>query len=272
MRAEWEELLSRAPAANIFLTFDWLATWWRHYGQAARLWILCAYEDGVLVGLAPLMIQERRLAGFLVYRRVAFLGTGISDRLDLLLTPGSERAVLTAIVTELRGRRWDVVDLQEIPESSITAKVFPEVAESLGARVEVTEQSVCPVVRLASDADAHLATLGHKLRRNIRHFGRKLRSEHAVRLDFIDGGPRLEEDLDAFLRMYRKCFAGRPNTREFTGNKFAAFRREVAIRLAMDHRLLLQFLRLLLDQRCGQRGGQRRWLMGDGHGPQRTLW
>src|SRR5262245_6672535 len=119
MHEDWERLMERAPAANIFLTHDWLATWWRHYGNGNRLYILAVYEGKELIGLAPLMIQERRLAGVLVLRRVAFLGTGVSDRLDILLAPGHERAILAAMFSHLRHQQWDIVDLQEIPEESV---------------------------------------------------------------------------------------------------------------------------------------------------------
>src|SRR5574341_2578494 len=98
LHADWEDLLARTPAANIFLTVDWLHTWWRHYGGARRLCILAACEGKELVGLAPLMIEDCRLLGLPVFRRLAFLGTGISDRLDMLLTPGLERAILEAMV------------------------------------------------------------------------------------------------------------------------------------------------------------------------------
>ncbi len=51
----------------------------------------------------------------------------------------------------LRGQRWDVVDLHEIPEDSVTAKLLPELAGPPGARVEVVQQSVCPVIKLMAD-------------------------------------------------------------------------------------------------------------------------
>jgi len=244
VRGGWEELLGRAPAANLFLTFEWLTTWWRHYGGNARLCLLGVYEGGELSGLAPLMIQERRLTGIPIYRSVSFLGTGISDRLDILLTAGRERAILETIVSHLRSQQWDMVDLQEIPEDSVTVKLLPELAEPLGAQVEVMPQSVCPVIKLKETPEAQFATLGKKLRRNIGAYGRRLKREHAVVVDFVKDGPAPTDDLQAFFRLYRKCFADRPSARQLIGDQFAAFRQEIATRFATQGRLLLALLRI----------------------------
>ncbi|HWU41275.1 MAG TPA: GNAT family N-acetyltransferase [Candidatus Acidoferrum sp.] len=244
LREEWDALLDRAPTGNIFLTFDWLQTWWRHYGRNRCLDILAAYEGRELVGLAPLMTEDRRLGGLTVFRRVAFLGTGISDRLDMLLAPGLEEAILEAFLIYLMGQRWDVVDLQEVPEESVTAKLLPELLQPLARQVEVTQQSVCPVIKLMGDPEAYFNTLGGDLRHNLRRYGRRLKAEHAVTVEFVKGGSRLNEDMQAFLGMYRKSFQERPNTLEFVGDTFAAFRQDVAVPLAASGNLLLVLLRI----------------------------
>ena len=244
VRAEWEALLPRAWAANIFLTFDWADIWWRHYGGGRRLLILAALEGRELVGLAPLIVEERQLVGVPVFRRIGFIGSDVSDRLDILLAPGREQEALAAMVAHLQGLRWDMIDLHEIPEESLTTKILPEVAGRLGGRVEVIPQSVCLVVRLAPDPEAHFATFGRRHRRNLSYYQRRLRREHDVAVDFVKGGPGLSDALGAFDRLYRRCFAGRAGAAGSLGETFGAFRWEVAARLAGQGRLLLSLIRL----------------------------
>jgi CelD/BcsL family acetyltransferase involved in cellulose biosynthesis len=239
MRADWDGLLDRARAANIFLSFDWLTTWWWHYGGKAQLYILAVYEERELIGLAPLMVQQRRLAGFPVFRKVAFIGTEISDRLDVILTPGKEQAILSAMVSHLQNQRWDIVDLQEVPEESMTLKLLPEVATSLSAEVEVTEQSVCPVLSLPSDPNTYLVTLSRRLKKNIGYYSRRLSKEHVVRFDFVRDGSQLDGGLDAFFGLYRKYFANKAGTQHLTGDQFTAFRYDVAKKFSTQGRLLL---------------------------------
>ncbi len=252
MQEAWDGLIDRARAANIFLTFDWQQAWWRHYGEGRSLCILAAYEGGELIGLAPLMVEERRLGGVAVFRRVAFLGTGISDRLDILLTPGRERAILEAFVAHLQGKGWDIIDLQEIPEDSVTAQLLPELAGPLLGRVEVAQQSVCPVIKLMADPEAYFATLGVNLRHNLRKYGRRLKREHAVAVEYVNGGSHLNEDMQGFLGMYRKSFGRRSNTLELIGDRFAAFRQDVAARFAARGHLLLVLLRIDDTEAAGE--------------------
>ena len=244
MREDWQRMMERAPAANIFLTHDWLTTWWRHYGNGSGLYILAAYEAKELIGLAPLMIQERRLAGFPVLRRVAFIGTGVSDRLDILLAKGHERAILAAMFSHLLRQRWDIVDLQEIPEHSITAKILPELAEAAETPTEVRVQSICPSIQLPRDPGVYFAGLSHKLRKNLSYYERRLRKEHTVSVDFLNNGQRHAGDLQAFFRLYRKRFSDDPAARELVGDKFASLRQDVATRLATPGSFQLALLRV----------------------------
>jgi CelD/BcsL family acetyltransferase involved in cellulose biosynthesis len=244
MRGAWEELFDRAPSANIFLSFDWLATWWRHYSEGWRLNILAAYEGHRLVGLAPLMGEARRVAGIPVFRRLAFLGAGISDRLDMLVAPGSEPGVLASVIAHLRELPWDIVDLDEIPEDSVTAQLVPELARGAGITVEMMPQSVCPVVKLAIDAQYQRRALSKSIRDNLAYYRRRLEREHSLSVEVIRDGVALSDGLAAFFRVYRKCFGDRPTAQALVGERFAAFRRDVAAQLAPSKRVQLTLLRV----------------------------
>ena len=39
-RMVWDSLLPTTPRASFFHTFDWLTTYWRHFGQDQRLRVL----------------------------------------------------------------------------------------------------------------------------------------------------------------------------------------------------------------------------------------
>lgn len=243
LRKDWERLAARAATANIFLTWDWMTAWCQHYAGEMQPRVLAVYDDGDLIALAPLMIREHRVWRVPAFRRIAFLGTGLSDRLDVLLTPGREQMGLGAVVSHLGTLPWDVADLDEVPEDSATARMLPGLAASSGLRVEVTPQSVCPVVKLCGDPEAQLARLGKSTRKKLAYYQRRLARTHSVAVEVLRDGPDLDEGLSAFLRLYQRCFAGRAGS-GLTGERFAAFRRDVATRCAPKGRLLLILLRV----------------------------
>jgi CelD/BcsL family acetyltransferase involved in cellulose biosynthesis len=69
--AEWDDLFQRANPENIFLSFGWMSTWWKHFGKGQLAVIAVRDAAGRLVAVAPFYIA-RSSAG-LGARRLGFL-------------------------------------------------------------------------------------------------------------------------------------------------------------------------------------------------------
>ena len=59
-RLAWDALLPETPRASYFHTYDWLATYWRHFGQDQRLRVLIARAAGKTIGIVPLVVRSER--------------------------------------------------------------------------------------------------------------------------------------------------------------------------------------------------------------------
>ena len=109
LEGEWEELYRECPRATPFQSWAWLYSWWEHYGERYELRLVTVRsEDGLLVGLLPLMLGRRGSLG-----RLLFIGTGITDYLDVLVREGWEEQVRAAGVLGSVGS-WAVADLQSL--------------------------------------------------------------------------------------------------------------------------------------------------------------
>ena len=55
LRDEWNELYAECQSTTIFLSWDWMFTWWDVFNTSinSKLFILCVYEKEQLIGLAP---------------------------------------------------------------------------------------------------------------------------------------------------------------------------------------------------------------------------
>jgi len=115
-RDKWEKLLSESRVSNVFLTYDWIDSYIKHFCKSDRLLILNVFEGGRLAAIAPLVIRKGRYFGMPV-RAVRFIGTAISDRIDFIIC-GNKEGILGAILDYLMAIKgeWDFVDLQEIAE------------------------------------------------------------------------------------------------------------------------------------------------------------
>ncbi|MBU0515324.1 MAG: GNAT family N-acetyltransferase [Proteobacteria bacterium] len=148
---QWDELVNDSALPSPFLTYTWQAAWWRHFGAKRPLHLLALLDGDRLLGLAPLM-KDRPLVKLAPVRRLSFVGTGLSDRLDFLYHKKGGPfldALLEYLTREFRD--WDVLELSEVPEESPTVGGLRYLARKYGLPLETRVQSVCPYLTLTRD-------------------------------------------------------------------------------------------------------------------------
>src|SRR5881628_3752431 len=72
----WNQLLQESTADTMFLTWEWLYTWFKHLREDRELLILRLSHGEETVGLLPMAVRPHILDNFLGVRVVGFLGMG----------------------------------------------------------------------------------------------------------------------------------------------------------------------------------------------------
>lgn len=252
LRPEWDALLQASPADCLFLTWEWLYTWWKHLARDRRLALLAVRRGGELVALAPL---ARGTAAGAIGRRLLpdalqLLGTGQvgSDYLDVIARADHRRGAARALADHL-DRERTLVELRQVPgECSLAPPMAKGLAAHLGERGWRTLErttNVCPVVDLDGLTwEEYVAGLGRSHRANLRRRLRKLEQAFEVRLERAGDGIGVEEAFEVLLALHRKRWRDRGGSDALSDPAVVAFHREV-VRLA--HRqgwLRLYVLRL----------------------------
>ena len=145
----------------MFLTWEWLRPWWRHFrGEGDALYVLAAREGGTLVGLAPLYRGTVSAHGLGSLSRLGFIGdcSGDSEYLGVIAEPGREAAVLAGVFDRIEADGWDVAELRLMPTGSPTCQGVQQLAAGRGWLLE-TEDVPCSSVALPDDWDSYLKTL-----------------------------------------------------------------------------------------------------------------
>ena len=169
MRDAWEDILLKSGSDNIFLTFDWLSRWWRHFSGNSRLFILKIIENDQLIGIAPLMIKRQRVFFFPV-RVVSFIGTDVSGRMDFILTRSREeslRAVFCYIKKNLS--RWDFMDLQEMPDYTENFELLRACVRELKLPMVNGPDSKTFYIPLNGDRESFINSLPRKARHKLKN-------------------------------------------------------------------------------------------------------
>ena len=233
LAAEWRALGERTE--NLFATWDWQSTWWRHFGRGRRLAVAaCRDERANLVGLLPTYIA--RAAG--PVRLFRLVGHGQSDRLGPVCLPGNRHRCIGGLRKALRARPWR--------GAALVAEQLPAEegwAAALGGSVVAREASPLLAVT-GSSWDEYLAAQSSSLRKQIRYQERRLQREHDVRYRLVTRASELPEALEVVFALHGARW-GEKGSQVFTAA--SAFHADFAA-----HALEREWLRLWLLEANGR--------------------
>jgi CelD/BcsL family acetyltransferase involved in cellulose biosynthesis len=224
MRGEWNHLLQKSRTNTLFLTWEWVYTWWTVYRENSELFIITARnKDGELIALAPLLIRKARYYRFPV-REVVFIGTGISDSQDFIIATGNTDILesITGAIYE-NSERWDIVRLEEIPgvsplSSNLAGEGFSWVREAC---------SSSPYLPLAGIWQDYFKTLSKKFKRDLKNKENRMSRFGNFEYSFCCGW---NDDVESLVNLMveidgrsRKegpgiSFYASTNNRDFMGN------------------------------------------------------
>jgi CelD/BcsL family acetyltransferase involved in cellulose biosynthesis len=217
----WDDLVAALPRPTTFLLHAWLEEWWRHLAGDARMAVVVARRDGRLVAALPLMISRRRGV-----RIAEFIGGGDSCLADLLLAEDEPDSTAAALVEELRGLPFDLLDVFGLPADS-------RLARAAGSDLAVHERVEAPVMLMPDGFDAaYRAKRGSKRRAEHRRRMRRLLESGDAEFTIVRTIEELRPALEEGFRINAIRWEGRPDRSLFSTEAGHAFHRAVLPRLA----------------------------------------
>jgi CelD/BcsL family acetyltransferase involved in cellulose biosynthesis len=225
LREEWTGLLAASDADNLFLSWEWLYTWWTHLAGSRRLFLLAARSEGELIGLAPLAVTPGRRASLAPLSSLAFLGTGSvgSDYLDLIAARGREVEARNALAAHLCGQPRALA-LSNVRRTSSAAAALVEHLAGRGWRCAERPTDVCPFIPLHGLSWAsYLSSLTAHHRSNFRRRLGNLERAFDVRFERADSEAARAVALDVLLDLHRRRWHGRGGSTAFYSDALRAF-------------------------------------------------
>jgi CelD/BcsL family acetyltransferase involved in cellulose biosynthesis len=243
VRKEWNQVLEENRFGNnVFLTLDWLSTWWKHFGGQRKLLLLKVEENNRVLGIAPMMLSKYKLPAFGSIRKIEFLGTRHSDYNNFIICK-KERAVVRSIIDYLNGvEDWDWIELKEIPEStSYSRRLFADPSLKLEMKERVC--NLCPYVELPKKFESLKKTFRRNLRQNLNRYLRKIQTGHTLDLKrFDEAGFSAKEAMDLFIRLHEAKWGSQGKPGAFAEDTFRDFHMDVAESFAQNRWLGIYFL------------------------------
>ncbi len=235
LSGEWLDLFRCAGLENVFLSFEWMFTWWKHWGKNRQLAIITVRDaQNRLVALAPFCIGRSFPAG-LGARRLSFLAdTHVgSDYLNILTQPGWEQAAVEEIGRMLfrHRREWDYIELRDAEDAPLLTALCAHL-EDRGMALDKAAASVCHHTPLPASFEEYLAGISSKLRSNFRYDWRAIQREGQVEFIALSNAAGLERYFPDLLRLHSMRFEQRKEESAFLKPGVPAFHMDALEALA----------------------------------------
>jgi CelD/BcsL family acetyltransferase involved in cellulose biosynthesis len=199
--SEWDGLAATGMTDTPFQKLAYQQSWWRNLRPADGILgsVVARHENGDLAAVAPLYVSAD---GGLQFNGCV----EETDYLDLISSAENARQAWETVFPCLLSAEypgWRHLNLCNIPQSSPTRVILPEVAARYSLTVVESVSEVCPVIALPDTFEEYLNSLESKERREL---NRKLRRAAGAeaRLHVIEEGEDLATAVDAFLHLLQK--------------------------------------------------------------------
>lgn len=249
---DWNGLSEGIP----FRTFEWLATWWRHYqpaltaaGRHVELYTLRVMDGNELIGLAPWYLDRSRAAGSIVH----FLGSGevCSDYLSVLCRPDRRTEVAEALADWLTRAgagatddRWDSLELSNIDACNGMTELLADRLHERGAEVHTSTTANTWRIELPGTADEYLNRLSKSHRKQLRQLQRRFFETGQVVLRTVEQADQIDTGWRILTELHQRRLESLGKPGSFKSETFAQFHRAATEAMYRAGRLHLHWLEL----------------------------
>lgn len=233
---EWNRLLLAVHRPVPFLTWEWISTWWQHFGSKSRLFVVVARNlRGEIVGIAPLHVVVRKQLGLLPVRCIEFLGyrgsAVCTDHLDFLAAPEQRVLINQLLLNDIVRRQdeWDCLALTDLAEDSLIPNLLPTV---FVGETRIVPAEKCPYLELPEQWQTLLGSMKKKHRSELKRRREKLKHGRAVDFEISNEPGRTRSNLEQLggLHFSSRCRHGQ--TGNFELPAYREFHFAVAERMA----------------------------------------
>ncbi len=234
LREPWAALLAKSATNEVTQGPTWLLSWWRVFGavQNRELSVLAMYNDGELVGLAPMCKRKTSPLGLV---RLEFLGSGeeeeheiCSEYLGLLAAVGFEQVVADAFGNALRDGTLDPWDETSLTAMSSEAVISSLTARALGRGVGYQVIGGAPFALLPDLWDEYLAALPssrrYLIRRSLKAWEKWAKAPPVLRR--VEHAHQLDDAFDMLASLHGERWKEVGHQGAFSSPLFSDFHRE----------------------------------------------
>lgn len=204
LKKEWTELLTDSPSNVLFLSWEWMYTWWTYLAEDRRLYIVTIRSEGTLIGIAPLALcspNYRRLMPFAYLEFIASGNVG-SDFLGFIVRNGHQGPAEAAICEALLSQPH-MVELVRVEKNSGSLTTISKIARLGRGTTNIVDTNICPFIDIAGlQWDNYVSMLGKRHKKNLLRRLRKLENEFDLSFTSTKAGEVSPISIQEFIELH----------------------------------------------------------------------
>lgn len=233
---EWNELLNMAHNPLPFQKYEWVSAWWKNFSTDKGMpFIILAYQDNELVGIAPFMYGVNRS-----YPAIKFIGAGYFDYFDFIIKKGRETEAVRGFL-EIVSKKFEYfeLELKNILEESDTFRIIKQNASS---NYLIFLQDIVPSIELPDTKEKFYYRVKGALRWDIGRRERRLRELGETEFKSCENITEAKELLEDFFSLHIKKWESANGYSAFKFEKMRGFMRAILENLFRDKTMNLYYL------------------------------
>jgi CelD/BcsL family acetyltransferase involved in cellulose biosynthesis len=187
LKSQWNSFFEQIPDKNPFASFDWMYNWWKSFkDNKSVLNIMLIYENEELIGIIPLFYKKK----FHIYKEYQFIGTGISDFLNILYLDKKFETVLNYFFSYLKTnmQTWDIIDLQDLYLDSKNVKIIIEKCKTFNLKPIHRIQDQNPFINMNNESwEKYLIERKKGFKKKVFCEERRLKGKGNIKVEKITG-------------------------------------------------------------------------------------
>jgi CelD/BcsL family acetyltransferase involved in cellulose biosynthesis len=231
LKDKWNKLLLGNPNYSVFMTWEWMFTWWEYFNDKRELLILLAYDKDQLSGIVPLMISRRKYFGLKKLEIIEFIGSDSflsSDYFDFLSVCGQEQKVMEAFIDYIWNmNNWHVLNLTGIYIGSQNIRHIKGSIEKLNGNISTKLNERCLYVSIKGNWESYIANLKKRFIDDLKRRNKKLKNEQEVSFDLYNKEKDINFAIDCLIKFNIERLAKKEKVSSFSDPTFSAFFKKI---------------------------------------------
>jgi CelD/BcsL family acetyltransferase involved in cellulose biosynthesis len=222
LKKPWNELVSTTEVDHAFMKHEWFECWIKNLGQDGKLTIQTAWQDNILVGIAPLHIVRKKRKG-IPLRLLSFLHSSITPRCNFILHDSVDRRSFFDSLFKIKG--WDIMELRSLEIGKKITEDFIEYLKS--TRQYVLEDGIqSPYEILNMDWKTFQDTRFKDYRRNLNNCANRVKKAESFEVVKLQKSAEFQRHFDDLISISSRSWKVKEGTDLVSDSKMASFYRD----------------------------------------------